>query len=483
MKKNFIYLRAPRKVEDFSELLNKNLTKTYNKELQDLSDVVSKNIHSEFYCVEYIKQGLIYLHGKLPDLIKEYLEHKFSSSKEIKYIVANSVILEGVNLPIDNLYIMNTNSLDAKSLTNLIGRVNRLNEVFDPRHKSLKKLTPSVHFVNSEFNRVNGKMSNKIQLLKNGTFTDVIKNPLLKNFSFDNILKDLTNARAKNDLAKINNIETKITRMEALIERENFIIENDGDSSTKVKRLLLESALSTTYYDTERILNFLEDRARSITNVIEWNKATVIDKVYLFFIDGLEHEISNPEFLRLKHPKARSFYKSFVENLHRLNLKDHILETVKYFLSIKNTDTGNIFFIGDSYGEIDRNGLDGNNTYINLSIKSYKELVNIALVKIKMETDFVSYKLNEYINILFELNLISDEDYELHIYGTTKKSNSDFVKIGLSGALINKLDRDQQIKNLRINEFGIIEFNPLFRNYLEKQDDLTKFEIRKYIDI
>jgi hypothetical protein len=30
----------------------------------------------------------------MPDLIKEYLEYKFKEIKELKYIVANSVILE-----------------------------------------------------------------------------------------------------------------------------------------------------------------------------------------------------------------------------------------------------------------------------------------------------------------------------------------------------------------------------------------------------
>ena len=78
-------------------------------------------------------------------------------------MVANSVILEGVNLPIDNLFILNTYDLDGKSLTNLIGRVNRLNEVFDDRNKTLAKLLPPIHFVNSEqFNRKGGKMENKI---------------------------------------------------------------------------------------------------------------------------------------------------------------------------------------------------------------------------------------------------------------------------------------------------------------------------------
>ena len=486
-EKNFIYLRAPKKVEELAVYLNSEIDAVNSSDLLELSDVISRNVHNDFYCVEYVKKGLVYLHGKLPDLIKEYLEYKFTQTKDIIYIVANSVILEGVNLPVDNLFVLNTYNLDAKSLTNLIGRVNRLNEVFDAKNRSLAKLLPSIHFVNSvEFNGQKGNMENKIKTLKSGVFKDVIKNPLLHNFSFENINKELDKAKRKSDIKETDRIESKIRTMEEIIKRENFLVFNEDDEDSKVKRILMESALSSVYYDSDFIFDKLEKRSSEIKNNELWIKSTVIDKIYLFFIDGLELYISNAEFSRLKHVKARAFYKMFIENLHRLTLKDHISETVKYFYSIRNTSTGKEFFIGSSYGEIPKNGdfeAYKNNVYIDLSGKTHKELVNIALVKIKIESDFVSYTLNEYVNVLHELDLITEEEYELHIYGTTNKSNSEFIKIGLSGSLVNKLDNDNQIENLSINEYGILEYNEKFKRYLLNQDDLIKFEVGKYIDI
>ncbi|HIF9313234.1 TPA: hypothetical protein ACX6Q1_001521 [Photobacterium damselae] len=486
-EKNFIYLGAPKRVEQLAVYLESELAFINSEELMELSDVISKNVHSEFYCVDYVKKGLVYIHGKLPDLIKEYLEYKFTNTKDIKYIIANSVILEGVNLPVDNLYILNTYKLDAKLLTNLIGRVNRLNEVFDDDNKSLKKLLPSVHFVNSiEFNGKKGNMINKIQLLKSGFFNDVVKNPLLINFSFDNIDKELKKAKNRLDDYNTIKIESKIQTMRDIIERENFLISNEDDDSTKVRRILMESAISSSYYDLDTVLDILENKITKLVNDHDWVNASVIDKVYIFFIEGLENYIFNAEFSRLRHPKARAFYKMFIENLHRLTLREHISETVKYFYSIRKSLTGKEFFIGTSYGETSKYHSDGsysNNVYIDLSKKTHKEMVNIALVKIKIENDFVSHTLNEYVNILYELNLITEQEYEIHIYGTTKKSNSEFVKIGLSGSLINKLDRDGQIENLRINEFGILGCNRKFQEYLKMQDDLIQFEIRKYMDI
>ncbi|BCU65562.1 hypothetical protein F941_00806 [Acinetobacter bouvetii DSM 14964 = CIP 107468] len=125
--KNFIYLRSPKKVEEFSKRLCHRLG--FNGKLASLSKILSENLHEDFYCVDYIKKGLIYLHGGIPDLIKDFLEYKFKTESDIKYLVANSVVLEGINFPIEVLFILNTTDLKVKNLINLIGRVNRLNEV------------------------------------------------------------------------------------------------------------------------------------------------------------------------------------------------------------------------------------------------------------------------------------------------------------------------------------------------------------------
>ena len=481
--KNFLYLRAPKKVEELSICLSDKLEILDSESLNILSDTVSKNVHKDFYCVEYIKKGLVYLHGKLPDLIKEYLEYKFSNNNEVKYVVANSVILEGVNLPVDNMYILNARSLDHKSLINLIGRVNRLNEVFDIDRRSLDKLVPNVHFINSdEFNK-GVKMENKIKMLKSSVFSDSLNNPLLYNFDIETLRDQLEKYKNKGDLNKIMEIEEKISKYFEVLEKEDFLINSDDEGPNRVKKILLESEVLSIYDNKNEAIELLKNRINYVQLHNDWDSAHVIDKVYLFFIDGLESRISNPKILRLKHEKARSFYKMFTDNLHRLTLKEHISANISYFQAIKNKPEGRLFFIGDSYGEFSRDGSNGNNLYLDLSTKTRKEMANIALVKIKIESDFVSYDLNDYVNVLFDLGLINESEYDLYIYGTDNKSNSEFVKLGISGSLINKLDKDGQIANLNINEFGIVECKPDFFDYLSKQDDLIQFEISKFIDI
>jgi len=166
-RKNFIYNYRPVKIEQLAKDLCEKLPKLEaTDEILELEKILRKEVHENFYVIKYLKFGLIYLHGKLPDLIKEYLEHKYKTLQELKYVIANSVILEGMNLPIDTLFIFNTRSLYGKELINLIGRVNRLNNIFSSDSVELNKLLPKIHFVNSnEYYQASSNMTNPENLL------------------------------------------------------------------------------------------------------------------------------------------------------------------------------------------------------------------------------------------------------------------------------------------------------------------------------
>jgi len=149
LSKNFIYETSPRKIEAFAKEFSKHLSVIENDDqINNLLQVLKKEVHKDFFGINYLKNGVIYLHGKLPDIIKEYLESKFKEIKSIKWLVANTVILEGINLPIDSLFILSTRKLNGKELINLIGRINRLNNIFNTDELNLDKLLPKVHFIN-----------------------------------------------------------------------------------------------------------------------------------------------------------------------------------------------------------------------------------------------------------------------------------------------------------------------------------------------
>ncbi len=81
--KTFCYLYSPRKIEQFAEALSK--TCEAMELFPGISEIISNlkaYVHDDFYAIEYLQKGIIYLHGKMPDNVKEYLEYKFAQFLE-----------------------------------------------------------------------------------------------------------------------------------------------------------------------------------------------------------------------------------------------------------------------------------------------------------------------------------------------------------------------------------------------------------------
>ncbi len=466
--KNFIYNYRPINIERLALDLCKNIKAIrQSKEVVELIDILEKEVHPDFYMLHLVKHGVIYLHGKLPDLIKEYLEYKYKNLREIRYIVANSVILEGMNLPIDCLFILNTHSLQGKELMNLIGRVNRLNEVFDNKNNNLRKLLPPIHFVNSEHhNRKNSKMQNKIKLLRSRVFKDVVKNPTLDAFD-----------PSKHTPEK-NNSYLKIKNNEKLINNKpSNIIE-------KIEIYLIESGINLFYKDIEKLITTLANKINSIENNNDtWYKRVLLAKIHELYIFDT-NLIEDFEVARLHWQATRDYYDNFILKGQKQPLKQRISTQYEYFKKVAKKENSNLYF-GTSYGEIpyesDSYTQANSNAYIDLKTKGKAELVNLSIVKLKMEDDFISFKLNKFIVMLYDFNLIEENEYNIYIYGTKNRDKIKLTKYGLNVSLVSRLDNDQQLENLYFDKFNNLIANTKFRGYLDSLDDYSRFEIERYL--
>lgn len=482
--KNFIYNYRPKDIEDLAIKLVEHTQKTGSPKIDKIIEILRNEVHENFYLIDLLKYGIIYLHGKLPDLIKEYLESKFVELEEIKYVIANSVILEGMNLPIDNLYIFNTRGLNGKELTNLIGRVNRLNEIFKEGN-NLNKLLPKIYFVNNElYNKEGdkpGKMFNKIMLLRNRTFSDEIKNPLLERFDINSI----------KDSDKIEQ-EKKREKILQIIKNEEFLIESHFSSSEKLKQYFIENSFGLFYNDldylVDKTLQLLESK-KYLTH--DWDTISIIDKIELIFIRNYlskDKFITDFEFYRLKEETARKYYNMLILN-RKKSLKENIQTLFRYLKRRRESENinDNLYYIGTSYGEekykTDKyfSELYNSKVAINLKTKTDKELINYAVIKLKIEDDFISFKLNKFIVFLYDYELISEDEYNEYVYGTSDKNKIDFSKFGINIGLIDKLEKDHQLKNLNFDKNYNLIANKKFKEYLNTLNDFQRFEIERFI--
>lgn len=469
-QKNFLYNYRPVNIEYLAKDLSRYIRPTNITEaLADLIKILKQEVHEKFYAIDYITHGIIYLHGKLPDLIKEYLESKFRDLAEIKYIIANSVILEGMNLPIDNLYVLNTRKLYGKELTNLIGRVNRLNTIFTSQNSNLSKLLPQVHFLNNEkYNRKDSNMTLKIELLRSRGFKDLIQNPTLERFDFENL--------------KINKDQKENAKLkcETIQENEKYLSLLPKDAKERLKKYLIEAGIHEFYKNVNKLTETLFIKIESIKLSVEWDNLDMLEKINELFLSDLEN-VKDFEFLRLSNPQARKYYDFHITVSQKKALKENIIYMFEYFKQ-RVIDNNSKFYFGETYGEEVRNvNSDEREVYIDLSKKTDVELINLAIVKLKMEDDFVSFKLNKAIVMMYDFNLITQDAYNTYIYGTTDQNKIDLTKIGLSVSLITRLEKDQQLQNIYFDSFNNLKYRPAFENYKSQANDFYRFEINRFL--
>ena len=103
-------------------------TRTNNK-LKKASKIIGDYIHPDYYLASIIKKGVAYHFGNMPQLIRNLIEDLYKNG-DIKYIFCTSTLLEGVNMPTQNLFILDNkkhrSELKSIDFWNLAGRAGRM---------------------------------------------------------------------------------------------------------------------------------------------------------------------------------------------------------------------------------------------------------------------------------------------------------------------------------------------------------------------
>jgi hypothetical protein len=128
-KHSIVYFNSIEKAIHAADEYAKNLPEKHNPTLDALSKEIQQEIHDTYYLAEFIRKGVAYHVGYLPSYIRTSIE-KCYRNHDISILFCTSTLIEGVNLPADNLFIMSyKNGLSNMShvdFRNLLGRVGRI---------------------------------------------------------------------------------------------------------------------------------------------------------------------------------------------------------------------------------------------------------------------------------------------------------------------------------------------------------------------
>lgn len=127
---NIIYCSSTKKAVNMALDYAKSLPITNNNTaLISLAKEIRSEIHNDYYLADIISRGVAYHIGYLPSNIRLQIESLFRSG-DITAIFCTSTLVEGVNLPADNLFITHykngLSNMTPVDFKNLIGRVGRI---------------------------------------------------------------------------------------------------------------------------------------------------------------------------------------------------------------------------------------------------------------------------------------------------------------------------------------------------------------------
>lgn len=289
--KNIVYCNTIDDTIDFSRKFANQLPEKNSKKIDSLITLVKTFIHKEYYLIDCLRHGVAFHFGRLPQRIREQVEELFLEN-ELDYIFCTSTLLEGVNLPAKNIFILNNaiglskfNDIDFWNLAGRAGRLskelsgniicvrayNKKNRWDDPqkdlevvRKKKISNISPTVMKGEKNFYK---NLGNSIQDIpftkKNSTQSEIdIWNHYANILSIhqigknDSVLmnnflkKNQQSSQILNDISKNNAVPLSILEQSSMIKiKYQNIVWNSEQITPLPKEVSLESC--------EDILNIL----------------------------------------------------------------------------------------------------------------------------------------------------------------------------------------------------------------------------------
>lgn len=459
--KNFFFLNKPRLIEQFAEDLYNNTEEiAKDKDVEEIKRILKDTVHPEFKMIKYLSHGIVYMHAKIPENIKDYMLGKFKTVSSLKYLVANVVIMEGINLPIDCLFVLRVYGMNNSAIHNLMGRVNRLNNVYDKKKNNLDGLLPDIHFVETErYATKTPKMKNIVAKLY-ATDKDKVKNPILENYT---------------GVALSSSV---ITNNRKIVEQENAYFKEPESEIESFKRKLISSGMNQLVEVDDENVRIIYSNIQSIQRNCVYKD--VIDIVRYAFITN-NVKVTDKAFRRLQYNQAVSYYKHFIQDMKNCDLQTLVSKHLNYQLSRNDNQ---YLYVGKDFGEETGDKIGGigkEAVYVNIQKKSKTELVNLLIVKIKIEQDFLGFQYNRAVYFLHDIGIINDNQFNLEIYGTNDERIIQLLNTGIPLNLLRLFEDNMQMENLYLDDYGNLCGNAHLREYMETQNEYVKYQIDKYV--
>lgn len=325
--KNLLYFNRPKHIQEFAKKMADRLPVIGLDGISEALKEITASTHERYLLLYCIKHGVIYHHGSMNDSLRNYVEHLFRNCSEIKFLLSNSTLLEGVNLPIEKMFLLSTSkgmgNLRRSQFKNLIGRINRFSEIFtSPDISSLRKLQPEVHIVaTADYIRrgadLKGFCSDVMKMDKKEV--DVVENVLLE----ETVITDMNRESYERALTRLSNLEPNID--------EGYL---GPRVLTEVGRRLYENNINEiNIFESEKHIQQILDSFIAKSGLINDSNSLML-VVYAAFVSFINEDsrAGSNSLIRLRSDKAQTFYAMFLDwNVENVPLTVMIGRFIRYW--------------------------------------------------------------------------------------------------------------------------------------------------------
>ena len=419
--KNIIYLNKPTDIEKFALAVADVLPEMDSEMIQTACDNISNYLQPQYNLLACLRKGIIYHHGSVPDAIRIYIEDLYKKDDSVKYVITSSTLLSGVNLPAERMFILDNkrgrSNLSHDSFKNLVGRVCRFSEIFNDETGNLQRLEPQIYLV---FGKYFAQNANCESFLRNvakveQNYKDAVDNVLLSE-------------------AKITTMnEEELRHASEFIENyENGVVEDYQERYTSTvsgKACIMNGITELDIFAHEAAIQQQVNGYQS-ENLKISDSNTLLETIYELFIQYLPDNGAE-SLKRLENQEARNFYSMMFEwRVENKSYAEMINLFVGYWQQLYKKDKNVIVYVG-KWGDVKRSGSNVAR-YTKIFGKDRTQLINLAIVRIKEEQDFIDNTLIKYVEVLYDLELIEDNFYARIKYGTDDERAICLIKNGLS---------------------------------------------------
>ena len=419
--KNIIYLNKPTDIERFALALADVLPEVDSELIQTACDNISEYLQPQYNLLTCLRKGIIYHHGSVPDAIRIYIEDLYKKDDAVRYVITSSTLLSGVNLPAERMFILDNkrgrSNLSHDSFKNLVGRVCRFSEIFNDETGNLYRLEPQIYLV---FGKYFAQNANCESFLRN-----VAKVEQNYKDAVDNVLLSEAKITADN--------EEKLRQASEFIENyENGVVEDYQERYTSTvagKACIMNGITEFDVFAHEVTIQQQVDAYQGESLKIS-DSNTLLETINELFIQHLPDN-GTESLKRLSNKEARNFYSMMFEwRVKNKSYAEMISLFVGYWYQLYKKDMNVMVYVG-KWGDVKRPGSNVAR-YTKFVGKNRTQVVNLAIVRIKEEQDFIDNTLTKYVEVLHDLDLIEDGFYAQIKYGTDDERTICLIKNGLS---------------------------------------------------